>query len=223
MRLLVADDEDVTRLRLEALLTRAGHEVVSAGDGNQAWQILQRPDAPRLALLDWMMPGLDGIELCRKVRALPAADPIYLILLTSKGEKEHIVEGLQSGANDYITKPFDRAELQARVQVGCQVVALQLDLARRVRELEESLAEIKQLRGLLPICSYCKKIRNDHNYWEQVETYLGARSAVQFSHGICPECWDNVVVPELGRSQGGDPPTVFPDKVRALGSELGVN
>jgi phosphoserine phosphatase RsbU/P len=198
MRILLADDEDVARLKLGAILKRSGYEVLTAADGNQAWHILQHPDAPRLALLDWMMPGVDGIELCRKVRALPSHDPIYLILLTSKGAKEDIVAGLKSGANDYITKPFDREELEARVHVGSRVVELQQSLARRVRELEEALAEIKQLRGLLPICSYCKKIRNDDNYWEQVESYLGARSAVQFSHSICPGCWEKVVAEELG-------------------------
>src|SRR5262249_57910928 len=98
------------------------------------------------------------------------------------------VTGLQSGANDYVTKPFDRAELQARVCVGKSVVELQRSLALRVRELEDALSQVRQLQGLLPICCYCKKIRDDRNYWQQVETYVGDHSAARFSHAICPDC-----------------------------------
>jgi response regulator RpfG family c-di-GMP phosphodiesterase len=147
-----------------------------------------------------MMPHIDGVDLCRRVRALERREPSYLILLTSKGQSEDVVSGLDSGANDYIRKPFNRLELQSRVRVGERMVALQRDLAQRLQELEQALARVKQLQGLLPICSYCKKIRDDGNYWQRVETYIESHVDVQFSHGICPDCFANVVGPELARA-----------------------
>src|SRR5438105_4818844 len=107
--------------------------------------------------------------------------------------------GLGAGADDYIVKPFEREELRARVQVGFRMLALQAALADRVRELEEALTRVKQLQGLLPICSYCKKVRDDRNYWQQVETYIEGHSDAQFTHGICPECREKYVEPELER------------------------
>jgi CheY-like chemotaxis protein len=182
---------------LEAALTKWGYEVVLTRDGAEAWEMLQREDAPQLAILDWMMPYLDGLEVCRRARAASQPKPTYIILLTARGGREDIVAGLQAGADDYITKPFDREELQARVQVGMRIVTLQMSLAERVRELELALANVKQLQGLLPICSYCKKIRDDQNYWQQVEGYLSEHSSVEFSHSICPDCYEHIVKPEL--------------------------
>jgi len=127
--------------------------------------------------------------------------PVYIILLSARSGQEDKIHGLEAGADDYITKPFDRDELRARVQVGIRVLELQGALAHRVRQLEEALSRVKQLQGLLPICSYCKKIRNDRNYWQQVEGYISERSEAQFSHGICPECYAQYVQPELDRLQ----------------------
>jgi DNA-binding response OmpR family regulator len=200
MRILIAEDEAVSRLKLEAMLTKRGFEVVAAADGHQAWQLLQVEDPPRLAILDWMMPGIDGVELCRKARLSASLRGLYLILLTGKGNKEDIIEGLQAGANDYVTKPFDPAEMQARIQVAAQVVQLQSELAARVQELEDALAHVKQLQVLLPICSYCKNVRDDQNYWHQVDQYLMRYSAAKFSHGICPRCMEEIVKPELRRN-----------------------
>jgi sigma-B regulation protein RsbU (phosphoserine phosphatase) len=197
VKILIAEDEAMSRLMLEAILTEWGYEVVVAAEGVEALQILEGADAPRLAILDWMMPGLDGPEVCRRLRARPRPEPPYLILLTGRRAKGDIVAGLKSGANDFITKPYDREELQARVQVGCRVVELQGSLATRVRELEEALTQVKQLQGLLPVCCYCKKIRDDHNYWQQVEEYFGQHSDIHFTHGICPECWESEVKTQL--------------------------
>ncbi len=202
MKVLIAEDDLVPRLLLESALKEWGYDVVVAGDGEAAWQLLQGPDTPKLAILDWMMPGLDGIEICRRVRATASPEPIYLILLTGRDAKEDIVAGLRSGANDYVTKPFDRGELLARIQVGARVVELQSSLAARVRELEEALAEVKHLRTLLPICSYCKKVRNDQNYWEQVDQYLARHAEVRFSQSICPACWLKEVEPHLHKLRG---------------------
>ena len=193
MKLLIAEDDLVSRTMLSRLLTTSGHEVVVTVDGQAAWDVLQREDAPKVAILDWMMHEMDGVEVCRRVRDLGRSEPTYLILLTAKDRTEDMVEGLDGGANDYLVKPFDRRELQARLRVAARMVSLQHDLAERVRELNEALAQIHQLQDLLPICSYCKRIRDDGNYWQQVEGYLSAHTGVQFSHGVCPDCYANVV------------------------------
>lgn len=189
MRVLIAEDEPVSRRALEATLQQWGYDVDGVGDGGAALEALSRPDAPKLAILDWVMPGVDGPGVCRRVRGMPTAEPPYLMLLTAKEGAEHAAAGLDAGANDYITKPFHRAELRARLGVGHRVVELQAALAERVRELEAALADVKQLSGLLPICAYCKKIRDDRNYWTQLESYISDRSDARFSHGICPECY----------------------------------
>jgi phosphoserine phosphatase RsbU/P len=212
MRLLIADDDDVSRLELEALLTRHGHEVVAVSDGAPAWEILQGTDPPQLVVLDWLMEEMDGVDVCRRVRESPALRNVYLILLTSRGDKAHLLEGLQAGANDYVTKPFDRDELLARVRLGAQMLGLQAELAARVHELEDALLRVKVLQGLLPICSYCKSIRDDQNYWHQLETYVKSHSEAAFSHGICPSCWEKVVKPQF-LEMGITAPNKYPQEL----------
>jgi DNA-binding response OmpR family regulator len=178
----------VSRRLLQAALIKWGYEVTVTTNGKEAWEALQRPNAPSLLVMDWLMPEMDGVEVCRQARLTPALKSAYIILLTSRGSKEDIVQGLEAGADDYVTKPFDHGELRARVQVGSRVVQLQSALADRVKELEEAIANVKQLQGLLPICCYCKKIRDDGNYWHRVESYIAGHANVRFSHGICPDC-----------------------------------
>jgi CheY-like chemotaxis protein len=199
VRVLIVDDEAVIRRLLETSLKTWGYEVLVASGGEQAWEILRRDDAPSFAILDWTMPGMDGLELCKKVRALQKPTTPYLIFVTAKARTQDIVTGLEAGADDYIVKPFQREELRARVRVGERMLELQAALADRVRELEDALGRVKQLQGLLPICSYCKKVRDDRNYWQQVETYIEGHSDAQFTHGICPECRAKYVEPELER------------------------
>jgi sigma-B regulation protein RsbU (phosphoserine phosphatase) len=207
VKILIAEDDTISRRLLATTLSKWGYEVVVTCDGTAAWEVLQRADAPPLAILDWMMPGMDGIEVCRRVRRTAAPTPPYLILLTAKGRREDIVTGLRSGADDYLIKPPNREELRARVQVGIRIVELQHSLADRVKALEEALARVKQLQGLLPICAYCKKIRDDQNYWQQVESYISEHSEAQFSHSICPECYEGRVKPELDRLRRLQGPT----------------
>ena len=197
MRVLIAEDDAISRRLLQATLERWGYDVLVTEDGASAWAVLERPDAPPLAILDWMMPDLDGVDVCQRVRALGGRTVPYLILLTAKGRRQDVVAGLDAGADDYVTKPFDREELRARLKAGVRIVELQHALAERVRALEEALAQIKELRGLLPICAYCKKIRSDQDYWQEVEGYITEHSAAQFSHSICPDCYERVVRPEL--------------------------
>jgi CheY-like chemotaxis protein len=197
MRVLIAEDDPVSRRMLEATLLKWGYDPVVTSDGLEALGVLQSDETLRLAILDWMMPGIDGVEVCRRVRVLATLEPIYILLLTAKCTKEDIVTGLDAGADDYLAKPFDRNELRARLRVGARLVELQRSLADRIRQLQDALSNVKKLQGLIPICCYCKKIRGDENYWEQVEAYVSAHSDARFSHGICPECMDTVVRKEL--------------------------
>jgi CheY-like chemotaxis protein len=178
---------------LEVTLAKWGYDVLVARDGPQAWQVLDGEEPPSLALLDWVMPGMDGLEVCRKVRSVTRTPPIYIILLTARVAKDDVIRGFDAGADDYVTKPFNSDELRARVKVGRRIVELQKNLALRVQELENALARVKKLQGLLPICSYCKRIRDDQNYWQQVESYFSEHSDAEFTHGICPDCYDKVV------------------------------
>ena len=196
MRILVAEDDPVTRRILESTLARLGWEVITASDGTAAWRILENlegKNAPELVVLDWMMPGMDGIEICRKLRSTPGFELMYIILLTSRSEKEDLAMGLVAGANDYITKPFHPIELESRVMVGRRMVKLQTSLAVRIRELEDALKHVKRLQGLLPICSYCKKVRNETNYWQQVDSYLSSHSDLELTHSVCPDCFAKVM------------------------------
>lgn len=197
MKILIAEDERVSRRALEAILAHWGFTCVTAEDGAQAWEILQAPSPPNLLILDWMMPEIDGIELVTRVRQGSPNRVAYVILLTGRDSRSDIVRGLESGADDYITKPFNPAELRARVLVGVRVLELQHALAARVHELEDALSSVKRLQGLLPICSYCKKIRDDRNYWQQVDAYITEHSEAAFSHGICPDCYSRFVSTEL--------------------------
>ena len=197
MRILIAEDDLVSRKMLEATLSRWGYEVMITCDGDSAWKALAAENAPRIAILDWMMPNLDGVDVIRRIRERPTGEPPYILLLTAKGNKEDVVSGLEAGADDYIIKPFDREELRARLQAGIRIVNLQAQLQARVRELEEAIARVKTLQGLLPICSYCKRVRNDGDYWQQVESYISDHSDARFSHGICPDCFESVVRPQL--------------------------
>jgi sigma-B regulation protein RsbU (phosphoserine phosphatase) len=189
MQVLIAEDDRVTGEILLRTLQRWNHEATLVGDGAQAWKFLSTATVPTLAILDWMMPELDGPEVCRRVRAeLPAAN-MYLLIVTAREGRSDVIAGLDAGADDYVIKPFDPEELRARVAVGVRVLGLQQKLAERVVELQAALANVKQLSGLLPICSYCKRIRGDDQYWQQVEGYIAAHSDAQFSHGICPTCF----------------------------------
>jgi len=196
MKILIAEDDPVSRCILEVTLAKWGFEVISTCDGHHAFEELQSQE-PAIAVLDWMMPGLDGAEVCRRAKAISTATPTYLILLTAKSEKGDIVEGLDAGADDYITKPFNRVELKARIKVGARVTVLQRSLADRIVQLEAALARVKQLQGLLPICSYCKMVRDEQDYWQQVDSYISKHSDVAFSHSICPPCYDRLVRPQL--------------------------
>jgi len=204
MRIMVAEDGKVDRLRLEKILSEWGFEVESFRNGNKAMTRLSEPDPPRLCILDWVMPGMEGTELCRRIREKFPEESFYLIILTARQGIDNVIEGLSAGADDYVTKPFVSRELRQRIDVGVRVLGLEQLLSKKVNQLEEALEDVKSLRGLLPICSYCNKIRNDEDYWEKVETYITRHADVEFSHSICPSCYEQHVQPMLDqRKKGG--------------------
>jgi len=138
MKILIAEDDKITRTSLERKLHKWGYEVVSTVDGDEAWKKLQSADAPKLVILDWMMPGMDGVEVCYRLRQMETTTPTYVILLTARGDKKDLIEGFDAGADDYIAKPFDSDELRARINVG-----------RRIIELQAALAEKEKLQGVI--------------------------------------------------------------------------
>lgn len=190
MKILIVDDDSTTRLVLGATLSRLGHEVLVADNGTSAWAII-REQAIAVLLTDWSMPGMNGLELCRQVRAAPGSKYTYVILLTVLDGREYFLKGMEAGADDFITKPWDEQQLAARLRVAERLLHLQ--------------SEVTVLSGLLPICSYCKSIRDDHNYWQQLEAYVSTRTDARFSHGICPKCYKDRVLPELEKF--GVPPS----------------
>jgi phosphoserine phosphatase RsbU/P len=144
MKILIAEDNVTTRRILETILVKWDYDVISARDGNDAWEKLQVNDPPKLIILDWMMPGINGVEICRRLRRTDPVDPMYIILLTARDEKNDIVEGLGAGADDYISKPFDTEELRARIDVGRRVVDLQTALLEK-----EKLQVIFEMTGAI--------------------------------------------------------------------------
>ena len=182
MRILVAEDDAVCRTIIEKEIRRFGHEPVPAEDGNIAWG-RYRMEHFQVVVTDWFMPGVDGLEFCRRIRADLRPRYTYVIVLTAVTTREGYLEGMRAGADDFLVKPLDAAQLGARLMVAERVLALQ--------------TELRTLEGLLPICSYCKRIREGKDYWQQVEAYIAARTEARFSHSICPDCYQKHVVPEL--------------------------
>lgn len=197
MKILIAEDDPVSRHVLTANLTNWGHEVVAVSNGLEAWQALQKIDAPHLAILDWMMPAMEGPEVCRRLRQSAREIETYVILLTARQGVAEVVKGIAAGADDYLTKPYHRDELCVRVQVGVRMIELQTKLADRVSQLEQALEQVKRLQGVIPICGYCKKIRDDQDYWQNVDSYIATHSEAEFSHGICPSCYAEIVKPQI--------------------------
>jgi len=146
---IVAEDDPVSRALVCTLLENWGYEVMMTADGREAMEAIRAQTAPALAVIDWMMPGLDGIEICQRVREDNRI--LYIILLTARGGKDRLIEGLNAGADDYLVKPFDKDELRARFRVGARMITLQLNLVARLRELEDSNSEIRSLRMQLPL------------------------------------------------------------------------
>ena len=188
MKVLIAKDDAVSSHMARMQLEKLGHEAITVTNGLAGLSIMQAPDSPRLVILDWVMPGLEGIELCRRIRSVAGKPYVYIVMMTGKNRTEDIVAAFEAGADDFLSKPVEPEELRARVQGADRNLELQAALTERALELENALAQKKLLQGLLPICSYCKRIRDDKNYWQNVESYLTEHSDLQFYSGSCPSC-----------------------------------
>lgn len=182
MRVLLVEDEPLARQRATGLLARLGHEVAAAEDGLEAWATWLE-GAFDVVLTDWSLPGLDGLDLCRRIRAERRPGYTCVVVQTVRSGKQNYLAAMEAGADDFLEKPLDLDTLGAR-----------LGVAGRIRDLYQ---ELDRLRGLIPICSYCKKVRSDGDYWQQVEAYVAARSHALFSHTVCPECYEGILLPDL--------------------------
>jgi phosphoserine phosphatase RsbU/P len=175
-RILVVEDDPISSILLKTVLEKLGYETVTAGDGNEAWDEFNM-EPVRLIVSDWMMPGMDGLGLCEKVRARPQTLYTYFILLTAnRTTPENYALAAAAGVDDFLTKPLDR-----------EAIRMRLGVAERILKYT---AEIRRLKELIPICAYCRKVRDEDDYWERVETYIQKETGSRFSHGACPECYE---------------------------------
>lgn len=229
MKILTVDDEYVSRKKLEMAVQSLGYETLVASHGVEGWDIWEH-ERPRIVITDWLMPGIDGIELCKKIRETEKGQYTYIIMLTMKKGMQSVIDGIDAGADDFISKPFEKEELAARIKAGERILGIEgklintlsdltVEIEERKRTEEElakqrdyligtihelkkaketkrelisklrnALSAVNQLSGLLPICSHCKKIRDDKGYWKNVEEYIEHHSGAQFSHSVCPKC-----------------------------------
>jgi len=188
VKILTVEDDALSRELLKATLEKAGHDVISCVDGESAFETYKRTPDIEMAVRVWVMSGMDGLEVCKEIKAVAGQSLIYVIMLTAQDKAEDLALALDSGADDYVSKPFNQLELNARINAGIRTVRLQKAMMSNITELQKALAHVDQLQGILPICAWCKKIRDDSQFWCSVEDYLSQYSKVQLSHGICPEC-----------------------------------
>lgn len=194
-KILIADDDAVTRKMLVFFLEKAGFEVIVCHNGLEAWEALITSGA-RLAILDWIMPGVSGVELCRQLRARSGQPYVYMILLTIKSNQQDLAEAFNSGADDFLIKPINQDLLMHRIQIGQNILSREHLWERKVNSLEQMNLDLATRRKLIPICAYCKKVKNDHEHWQQVESYLHEQAGINFTHGVCPECLGELVDPD---------------------------
>jgi len=182
MNVLVVEDDAVSRRILHRNLSRLGHNVAQACNGVEAWSILESGSA-RIVVSDWLMPQMSGLDLCRRLRERTDGNYTYFIMLTAREGEENYREAMAAGVDDFLTKPLDREELEIRLRVAERIIGF--------------ATQVRQRKALLPICMYCKKVRDDHDYWEKIEAYIYQHTGTDFSHGICPECYEKITLPEM--------------------------
>jgi CheY-like chemotaxis protein len=192
MKVLVVEDEPVARAVIRKSLESLGHEVIEARDGEEGWTAWQA-GRPRVIVSDWQMPRLDGLRLCRRLRARQGEDYVYFILLTgSSSTAENQRKAAVAGVDDFLTKPVDLSALWMRLRVAERIL--------------KYTVQVNRLEELMPMCSYCKKIRDDQNYWQQIESYINERTGSEISHSVCPDCYARLVLPELARLKAKSKP-----------------
>ena len=185
--MLVVDDAPLNLDLISTILKSQFCRLHSAESGSEAL-VLAKELQPDLILLDVMMPGMDGYEVCEALKQDPLTREIPILFISCRGGVEDIARGLEAGALDYISKPFEPLELLARVKTHLELHRRRSQERRLIKDLQAALEHVKQLSGLLPICAHCKKVRDDQGFWQQVERYISAHSEATFSHGLCPDC-----------------------------------
>lgn len=182
MKIIAVEDDPVAQAVLEEILTSLGHEVIHAGDGEEAWLLLKQHQC-RVVVADWNMPRLNGLELCKRIRSHPD-DYIYFILLTSaEASAKHRDDAMRSEVDDFLSKPVDREDIKMRLHVAQRIL--------------QYTTHIQRLEALIPICSYCKNVRDDQSYWKRIENYLAEKTGADCSHSVCPDCYKKHVVPQF--------------------------
>ena len=182
MKILTVEDNLVAAAVLDAALLKLGHEPCRAVDGLTAWRVFET-DPVRVVVSDWLMPGIDGLELCRRIRARGGEYTYFILLSAVESNTGNLELALEAGVDDFLHKPVKIDELKMRLHV-----------AERILNYS---SQVQQLESFIPLCSYCKKVRDDKNYWSQIESYINTRTGSQFSHGVCPDCYDRVLVPQM--------------------------
>lgn len=196
MKVLIAEDDPIASRVLEAALLKLGHEPLLAADGESALKIYQA-ESVRVVVSDWQMPRLDGLELCRRIRARPGSYAYFILLTQMAATEENLKAATEAGVDDFLGKPVSASQLWMRLRVAERILGF--------------TTEVQQLESFLPICGYCKKVRDDKNYWQKIEQYINQRTGTTFSHGVCPECYDRVLVPQM--IAAGIPPPPRVDRV----------
>jgi len=185
MKVLAVEDDKSSRTLLRRQLESLGHEVIEAANGEEAWAAWLA-HKPRVVVSDWLMPKLDGLKLCRRFRDQAVEEYVYFILLTASGASaKNRRAAAVAGVDDFLTKPANLSELWMRLRVAERILSYTV--------------QVNRLEELMPMCSYCKKIRDDRNYWQQIESYLNERTGAEISHSVCPDCYAKVVLPEIAK------------------------
>lgn len=182
MKVLIVEDDPIARIYIQASLRALELETVIAADGEEALAALDT-EPIRLVVSDWMMPKIDGLELCRRIRAREG-EYVYFILLTQmSASRENEDAAIEAGVDDFLLKPVNPRELKIRLHVARRILGY--------------TAQIQRLESFIPICSYCKKVRDDQNFWQRIESYINERTGSEFSHSVCPDCYTVEIVPQL--------------------------
>ncbi len=190
IKVLVVDDDPDVLFATSRIVKKEGFQVFTASDGRECLESAGK-NKPDLILLDVMLPDANGIDLCGKIKKDPELGSAFVVLISgSKTESDEQAEGLDAGADGYIARPISNRELRSRIHSMVRILSAERERDRLIGELQEALSAIRQLQGLLPICSSCKKIRDDKGYWVKLENYISDHSEATFTHGLCQECAD---------------------------------
>ena len=191
MKILIADDDPIIRQVLMNLLSKWGYGVVPTTNGAEAWEVLQHDSELRIGLFDWFMPEINGMELTRRIRDANIA-PFYIVLCTARGGKDSLLDAFEAGVDDFVSKPFDKEVLQARLKVGVRSVELQSYLISRITAAETGLQNVNQLKNFIPLCSVCGRAKDLQDQWHKIELPFPTDTGETAFHACCPDCREKI-------------------------------